>query len=98
VTAIGDGCDANQQVSLELGGKQVGSTVADEHGHFSAPLDVGDTGVGDYDVIARCGPTLMTRLAVSQTERSDQPVTTLLLLSFFVVGAMVLFHRSLGLG
>jgi hypothetical protein len=98
VSATGDGCDANAPVALELGGRQVGSTVADGAGHFRAPLDLKNTVVGDYDVLAHCGPTLQTRLGVAQTQKLDQPASSLLMLLFVLLGGAVVVRSALGVG
>jgi hypothetical protein len=98
VSATGEGCDANSPVSLELGGWQVGSTVADGAGHFRAPLDLKNTAIGDYDVLAHCGPTLQTRLAVTQTQKLDQPLSSILMLLFVLLGGAVVVRSALGVG
>ena len=98
VTATGEGCDANSPVWLELDGRQVGSTAADGAGHFRAPLDLKNTAIGDYDVLAHCGPTLQTRLAVTQTEKLDQPLSSILLLLFVLLGGAVVVRSALGVG
>jgi hypothetical protein len=98
VAAVGDGCDANSPVTLELGGRQVGATVADGAGHFRTPLDLKDTSVGDYDVFARCGPTLQTRLGVTMTQKLDQTVGTLLSLLFVLLGGLVAIRTAVRVG
>ena len=96
--ANGEGCDANSPVWLELGGRQVGSTSADGAGHFRAPLDLRDTAIGDYEVLAHCGPTLQTRIAVTQTQKLDQPLSSLLMLLFVLLGGAVVVRSALGVG
>lgn len=98
VTATGEGCDANSPVWLELDGRQVGSTAADGAGHFRAPLDLKNTAIGDYDVLAHCGPTLQTRLAVTQTQKLDQPLSSILMLLFVLLGGAVVVRSALGVG
>jgi hypothetical protein len=98
VTATGEGCDANSPVWLELDGRPVGSTAADGAGHFRAPLDLKNTSIGDYDVLAHCGPTLQTRLAVTQTQKLDQPLSSILMLLFVLLGGAVVVRSALGVG
>jgi hypothetical protein len=99
VTAVGDGCDAKAPVMLELGGRSVGTTTADDTGHFKAPLDLNGTAIGDYDVLAHCGPTLQTRLGVTMTEKLDQPASAaLLILLFVLLAGTVVVRATLGFG
>ena len=71
---------------------------ADSTGHFRAPLDLKNTAIGDYDVLAHCGPTLQTRLAVTQTQKLDQPLNSILMLLFVLLGGAVVVRSALGVG
>jgi len=97
VTASGQGCDPNSTVNLSIGPTPVGSTVADSSGTFHTPITVSEP-VGQFQVIAICGPTLAATLDVVLTSTGGPPTTTaavllILLLIVLVAIKWQLFNR-----
>jgi len=95
VAAVGNGCDPDAKVTLLIGAREVGESVADHTGHFEAKLDLPDLDVGRYLVRARCGPTLTTTLDIVLASRVDRATSTLLVLVFFVLLGAALARRQL---
>ncbi len=88
VTASGTGCSANSPVQLSIDSTPVGSTVAGRDGSFSTPLSV-SVPVGQFTVVAVCGPTLETTLDVVLTSHASPPSSTaalLLVILLFLIG------------
>ena len=97
VSASGQGCDPNSTVDLSIGSSPVGSTVADGSGAFQTPITVSQP-VGQFQVVAVCGPTLTATLDVVLTSTGGPPTTTaavllILLLIVLVAIKWQLFNR-----
>ena len=98
VTAAGQGCDPGAAVLLTLGGQEVGQTTADPNGTFSVPLMVPNIAVGQYPVVAQCGPTLTTVLGVSLLANADPGSLAFVILIFFVLAGLLLLQLMLRRG
>ncbi|MFD0363922.1 hypothetical protein ACFQZZ_20925 [Nocardia sp. GCM10030253] len=94
VTAAGLGCDPQAPVSLSIGDKPVGSTVAGPDGAFHAPLALASMDVGRYEVTAKCGRTLAASLDVVLVSRVSSATSTLTVILFFLLlGGWFYGHR-----
>ncbi len=95
LTAAGEGCDPGAAVLLSLGGLEVGQTTADPSGAFSVPLTVPNIAVGQYPVVAQCGPTLTTVLGVTLLTNADPDSLAFVILIFFVLAGLLLLQLML---
>ncbi|MDQ6945687.1 MAG: hypothetical protein M3256_05295, partial [Actinomycetota bacterium] len=78
---------------MSIGEAIVGTSVADDRGDFSAPIAIPDLPLGRYDVVAGCGPTLVTPLDLVVATRIDNRNGTLGLFFFFFLLSVMLFRR-----
>jgi hypothetical protein len=85
VTATGSGCDPGAPVDLRVGEDLVGTAVAGPDGRFTTPLDSRPVEVGAHQLVAACGPMLVTPLTVVLAAVVDEGGSAVL-----VVLAMVL--------
>jgi hypothetical protein len=95
LTATGQGCDPGAAVVVSLGGLEVGQTTADPGGAFSVPLTVPNIAVGQYPVVAQCGPTLTTILGVTLLANADPGTLAFVILIFFVLAGLLLLQLML---
>ena len=98
LTAAGQGCDPGANVVLSFAGQVVGQTTADQSGAFSAPLMVPNIAVGQYPVVAACGPTLTTLIGVTLLTNADPGSLAFVILIFFVLGGLLLLQLMLRRG
>ena len=80
---------------LTLGGLKVGQTSADPNGAFSVPLMVPNIAVGQYPVVAHCGPTLATVLGVTLLTNADPGTLAFVILIFFVLAGLLFLQLML---
>ena len=80
---------------VSLGGLEVGQTTADPNGTFSVPLTVPNIPVGQYPVVAQCGPTLTTILGVTLLANADPGSLAFVILIFFVLAGLLLLQLML---
>jgi hypothetical protein len=87
--AIGQGCTPNSPVILTIGSMQVGSTTANADGSFTADLHL-NVPVGQYQVVAVCGPTLTATIDVVLSSQANTPTSTaaILLILLMVILAL----------
>jgi hypothetical protein len=90
LAATGDGCNPGSQVLLTVDGHQAGRTAAAPDGTFTAALVVPNVAVGDYPVLASCGPTLATLLDVTLLTFADPGIVVSAILIYFVLAALLL--------
>lgn len=93
LAAHGNGCTPGSDVRLTIGSATVGTTIADQRGGFSAPVVIPDLALGRYDVVAQCGPTLMTTIDLAVATSVDTATGTLGLFFFFFLLSLMLFRR-----
>ena len=93
VNAHGEGCTPGADVQLSIGPTTVATAVADQNGEFSAPIGVPDLALGQYDVVAQCGPTLMTPIDLAVATSVGTDTGMLGLFFFFFLLSIVLFRR-----
>ncbi len=96
LTAYGQGCQPMAPVILDISSRPVGTAMANQAGTFSAPVSVPDLAVGQYPVVARCGPTLTTEVGVVLLTRVDPATATFVVLFFFVLIGLVVIRHHLG--
>jgi len=89
----GTGCSAGSEVRLSIGDNIVGVAVSDGAGAFSAPITVPDVPLGQYQLVADCGPTLSTSIALAVATSADSGTGTLGLFFFFFLLVLMLFRR-----
>lgn len=87
VSASGQGCSPNSTVQLSIGSVSVGSTTANGDGSFNTPLSV-SVPVGQFDVVAVCGPTLHATLDVVLTSQASTPSGTAAILLILLLIAL----------
>ena len=95
VKATGEGCDPDATVTLEIDGKQVGETTADEDGSFSTPIAVPDVDPGRLEVQAHCGPVLTTDLDVVLASSVSGGTSILLVITCSVIVLFALLWYGL---
>lgn len=83
---------------LSLGGLEIGQTTADLSGAFSVPLLVPNIAVGQYPLVAQCGPTLTTALGVTLLTNADPGTLAFVILIFFVLAGLLLLQLMLRRG
>ncbi|MDA8380180.1 MAG: hypothetical protein M0020_05040 [Actinomycetota bacterium] len=94
VSARGYGCAPGSAVTVDLAGRLVGTATADAAGDFDAPVPLSNLAIGQYAVVAHCGPTLQATVAVVLVSRSNPATSTLVVLIFFVLlGLGVVWHQ-----
>ncbi len=87
--AFGQGCTPNSPVALSINGNQVGSAVARADGTFTATVRL-NVPIGQYKLVAVCGPTLSATINVVLSSTSSPPSSTAAIL-------MIIFLLILGL-
>jgi hypothetical protein len=95
VSASGTGCSANVPVVLTIDSATVGHTTANAQGDFSAPLQTSALHVGQYQVLAHCGPTLEAAFDVVLVAQVGQDGTTVVSVIFFILVGLALFRRRI---
>jgi hypothetical protein len=80
-------------VELTVAGEPAGATTASAAGAFESPVAVPGLDPGRYEVVARCGPELRAVLDVVVVQAVDNGLSTLAVLVFFVLVALLLFRR-----
>ena len=93
--ATGEGCEPNTPVTLTIEGGQVGSALSDANGHFASHIDVPNLPVGQYDVFARCGRLLTTKIDLVLPSTLGPPSGTLTVLFFFLLLGFALVRRQI---
>jgi len=93
LSSTGSGCSALANVVLTINGATVGAANADQAGAFQTEVLIPDVAVGRYDLVADCGLTSTTPIDVVVATRVDGGISTLALLIFFVLLALMLFRR-----
>jgi hypothetical protein len=93
LTVDGTGCSASSPVRLTLGDSMVGTAVSDGAGAFSTPITVPDIPLGQYQLVAVCGPTLSTLLDLAVASSTDVGTGMLGLFFFFFLLVLMLFRR-----
>jgi hypothetical protein len=95
LTASGSGCAPGETVTVAVAGSAVGSTTATNDGAFSATFDLPNLDVGTTDVVARCGPVVLTTpLEIALQTNVEQGTSTLIVLVFFVLVLLGLSRRG----
>ncbi len=97
VSATGQGCKASVPVLLTVDQAIVGATKSGANGSFSTPLNVSTFPVGQYLVVAHCGPTLTSDLDVVLATEANPDTSTLLIIVFFLLIGLALFRRRIHL-
>jgi hypothetical protein len=92
----GTGCPPGAPVTLRSGGQVVGTAYAGPDGSFTAPVVVDSEPIGDHQIEADCGGrTGQVALVVALAQAESPPLTTLLVLLFFILLALGLLRRWL---
>ena len=97
VAATGQGCPPGSGVTLTVNDAEVGTATADPSGHFSAALSVNQLPVGNYQVLAHCGPVLAAPMVVvlASSVQGDTSTLTIILL-FLLIGAALAYRQMRG--
>ncbi|MFD4180759.1 hypothetical protein [Rhodococcus sp. NPDC058514] len=95
LTAVGEGCPPGTAVAMSVGGASAGTVVADGAGGFEAPLSVGPTAVGRYQVAANCGPVLTAPLDVVLVSQAGGSTSTAVIVVFFLAMGLLIYRRRL---
>ncbi len=89
----GTGCPPGSEVRLSVGDNVVGTAVSHGAGAFSAPITLPDMPLGQYQLVADCGPTLSTPIVLAVATSADTGTGTLGLFFFFFLLVLMLFRR-----
>lgn len=96
IVVSGRGCRPNATVTISVDGRGASNTTAGPDGTFSEPLSLPSTEPGEVEVIAECGPTLVTTIEVVLASQVDPGTSTLVILLFFILlAASLLLRRGL---
>ncbi|GLZ36117.1 hypothetical protein Lesp02_83040 [Lentzea sp. NBRC 105346] len=98
LTATGKGCPAGAPVTLKAMGENVGKTVADTNGDFTAPVRFTTIEPGRHAIRAECGIVLLGNVDVTLSSSTGGTTSTLVVLLFFIlIGAAMLRRQFTGL-
>jgi hypothetical protein len=80
---------------LTIDDLEVGHTNTGADGRFSTGVNVGDLGVGQYNVDASCGTLLSAPIDVVLASSVDPDTSTMVILIFFLIAGLGLFRRQM---
>jgi cobalamin biosynthesis Mg chelatase CobN len=93
VNATGHGCTANVPVELTVDSKPVGHAKSSSKGEFAAPLQTASLAVGQYQVLAHCGPVLAASFDVVLVSQVGQDDSTVVVVIFVILLGLAIFRR-----
>lgn len=93
VSATGHGCSANAPVDLTVDSNTIGHAKASSQGEFDASLQTASLAVGQYQVLAHCGPVLAASFNVVLVSQVSQDGSTVVIIFFVILLGLVIFRR-----